>query len=129
MEITKFKNDSLSCMVKGLLEPDPTRRWTAKQALMSDVFGSTFIPKIIWTGIERCNVSQNIIDMCENFESNKKITRWAAQTYLNRTGCSPHSAVELACKFFETDLFGVESEDYPEEEMLILKKMEYNLFI
>jgi len=43
--------------------------------------------------------------------------------------CSAHTAVELACKFYETELFNIESEEYPEEEMLILRKMKYNLFV
>lgn len=131
-KVPKFKNDPIGQMVKGLLHPDPNKRWTAKEALCSEVFGDFSISSnfsCVWTGIRKCKVSTLIKDMCENFDSQKRITAWAAQTYLDRTGCSPHSAVELACKFYETDLFGIETEDYPEDEMLILKKMEYNLFV
>jgi hypothetical protein len=30
---------------------------------------------------------------------------------------------------YETDLYAIENEEYAEEEMLILKKMNYNLFV
>jgi len=131
-KVKKIKNDPIGQMVKGLLHPDPNKRWTAKEALHSEVFGDFCINSnipCIWNGIRKCKVSKLIKDMCKNFDAQKTITEWAAQTYLDRTECSPHSAVELACKFYETDLFDIETEDYPEDEMLILKKMEYNLFV
>ena len=53
----------------------------------------------------------------------------AAQTYINITECSVHSAVELACKFYETDPISSGTDDFAEEEMMILKNMNYNLFI
>ena len=128
-QITKFKGGSLSDMVKGLLIINPEKRWTARQALESEIF-NIFLPiHKVWDGIENCNVSSLISEICEDFEVEKKITRWAAQTYFNETGCSAHTAVELACKFYETELFNIESEEYPEEEMLILRKMKYNLFV
>ena len=128
-QILKFRRGPLSDMVKGLLTINPEKRWTARQALESEIF-NIFLPiHKVWDGIENCNVSSLISEICENFEVEKKITRWAAQTYFNETGCSAHTAVELACKFYETELFNIESEEYPEEEMLILRKMKYNLFV
>lgn len=128
-QIPKFRRGSLGDMVKGLLILNPEERWTPRQALESENF-NIFLPiNKVWDGIQNCNVSKIISELCENFEAKKKITRWAAQTYLNETGCSAHTAVELACKFYETELFNIESEEYPEEEMLILRKMKYNLFI
>jgi serine/threonine protein kinase len=128
-QIPKFKQNKLGNMVKGLLNTDPKLRWTPKQALESGVFDNTSIPNICWVGLNKCNVSKNIKNMCNNFESEKTITKWAAQTYFERTGCSEHSAVELACKMYETELYSIENEEYAEEEMLILKKMNYNLFV
>lgn len=128
-QIPKFKKNKMGNMVKGFLNPDPKHRLTPKQALESDVFENTFIPPICWVGLSKCTISKDIRNMCENFESQKLITKWAAQIYLERTGCSPHSAVELACKVYETDLYSIENEEYAEEEMLILKKMNYNLFV
>ena len=37
-QITKFKGGSLSDMVKGLLIINPEKRWTARQALESEIF-------------------------------------------------------------------------------------------
>jgi serine/threonine protein kinase len=128
-QIPKFKTNKIGYMVKGLLHPDQKLRWTPKKALESGVFDNISIPNICWVGLNKCNVSRNIKNICKNFESQKIITRWAAQTYLDRTGCSEHSAVELACKMYETDLYAIENEEYAEEEMLILKKMNYNLFV
>ena len=116
-------------MVKGLLVACPQDRWTARQALESEMFGISPPIHKVWNGINKYKVSKKVRNMCENFETEKCITMWAAQIYQKRTGCSLHSAVELACKFYETDLFNIESEEYPEEEMLILKKMNYNLFV
>jgi serine/threonine protein kinase len=128
-QIPKFKKNKIGDMVKGLLNPDPKLRWTPKQALESGVFENISIPDICWSGLIKCNISKNIKEMCKNFESEKTITKWAAQTYLEQTGCSAHSAVELACKMYETELYSIENEEYAEEEMLILKKMNYNLFV
>jgi len=128
-QIPKFKEGSLGNMVKGLLITNPDKRWTARQALESEIFNIILPIHKVWDGIQNCIVSTIISELCENFEAEKKITRWAAQTYFNETGCSAHTAVELACKFYETELFNIESEEYPEEEMLILRKMKYNLFV
>jgi|688.fasta_scaffold48374_3 serine/threonine protein kinase len=128
-QVSKFRVGPLGSMVKGLLIACPQQRWTARQALESEMFGISSPIHKVWNGINKCKVSNKVMNMCENFEAEKCITMWAAQIYQNRTGCSLHSAVELACKFYETDLFDIESEEYPEEEMLILKKMNYNLFV
>lgn len=128
-QVSKFRVGPLGSMVKGLLIACPQHRWTARQALESEMFGISPPIHKVWNGINKCKVSNKVLNMCNNFEAEKSITMWAAQIYQNRTGCSLHSAVELACKFYETDLFDIESEEYPEEEMLILKKMNYNLFV
>lgn len=129
-QIPKFKDTPIGHIVRGLLVIDPKERWTARQALESGMFGfiDFSVPKV-WSSMKKCRVSSNIKKLCKDYEAEKKVTRWAAQTYMDRTGCSPHNAVELACKFYETELFDIEREDYPEEEILILQKMDYNLFI
>jgi calcium/calmodulin-dependent protein kinase I len=129
-QVSKFKDTPLGHTVRGLLAIDPKERWTARQALEGKMFGVVdfSVPKV-WETIRKCRVSKSIKELCEDFETEKKVTRWAAQTYMERTGCSAHSAIELACKFYETEIFDIESEEYPEEEMLILQKMDYNLFI
>jgi serine/threonine protein kinase len=109
-QIPKFKEGSLGNMVKGLLITNPDKRWTARQALESEIFNIILPIHKVWDGIQNCIVSTIISELCENFEAEKKITRWAAQTYFNETGCSAHTAVELACKFYETELFNIESE-------------------
>jgi len=128
-QIVKFRDTPLGHMVQGLLAMDPEKRWKPEQALNSDMFNAVpNLPKLR-DGIRTCRVSRDIQELCNNFEAEKKVTRWAAQIYLERTGCSAHSAVELACKFYETELFEIDSEEYPEEEIQILMKMDYNLFV
>jgi len=128
-EKLKFKNNSLGNMVRGLLIVDPKKRWTPRQCLESEFFNVKIsIPKIRET-ISDYNISKIIKDLCEDFNVKKKVTKWAAQIFVNRTSCPVQSAVELACKFYETELYDIESEEYPEQELSILKKMEYNLFI
>jgi serine/threonine protein kinase len=129
-QIPKFKKGNIGNMIRGLLVFDPKERWTAKKALKSEILGKTsYVSNQIWKPMNKCKVRKEIEDMCENFEAEKKVSRWAAQTYVDRTGCSVHSAVELACKFYETDPISLGCEDFAEEEMIILNKMEYNLFI
>ena len=129
-QIPRLGGGKIMNMIRGLLHFDPKQRWSARRALTSKVFGDiTIKTQPIWTPINECKVSNDVDDMCDNFEAEKRVTRWAAQIYINRTGCSVHSAVELASKFYETDPIVSESEDFPEEEMMILKNMDYNLFI
>jgi calcium/calmodulin-dependent protein kinase I len=129
-QVPKFKDTPLGRMVRGLLIINPDERWTAREALESEIFKykDFSVPKM-WEAMRRCRVSKEIKDICENLEAEKKVTKWAAQTYMDRTDCAAHSAVELACKFYETELYSSENDDYAEEEMEILMKMEYNLFV
>jgi hypothetical protein len=129
-QVPKFERGKIGTMLSGLLCFDPKKRWTARRALESKIFGDIiFKPVKIWTPINNCKVEDDVEDMCENFEAEKRVTRIAAQTYINITECSVHSAVELACKFYETDPISSGSDDFAEEEIMILKNMNYNLFI
>ena len=127
-EIKKFKNNSTGQTVRGLLITNPAKRWSVQEALSKMFKDIPDIPKI-WTGIKSCRITKDVREMCEFFEVEKKVTRWAAQTYVNKTKCTTQSAVELACKFYETELCDYDNEEYPEEEIQILMKMNYNLFI
>ena len=129
-QVPKFKTGKIGNMLRGLLRFDPKERWSARRALESNVFGDIPIQTSrIWTPMNKCKVGNEVEDMCQNFEAEKRVTRMAAQTYIDLTGCSVHSAVELACKFYETDPISSGTDDFAEEEMLILKNMNYNLFI
>lgn len=129
-QVLKFEKGKIGTMLSGLLCFDPKKRWSARRALESKIFGDIiFKPVKIWTPMNNCKVSDDVEDMCENFEAEKIVTRMAAQTYINITECSIHSAVELACKLYETDPISSETDDFAEEEMMILKNMNYNLFI
>ena len=129
-QVPKFKKGNIGTMLRGLLCFDPKERWSARHALESKVFGDIVIqPLQIWTPMINCKVGNDVKDMCENFEAEKRVTIMAAQTYINITKCSVHSAVELACKFYETDPISSGTDDFAEEEMMILKNMNYNLFI
>jgi len=129
-QVTKFEKGKIGTILNGLLCFDPKKRWSARRALETKIFGDIIIkPVKIWTPMNNCKVGDDVEDMCENFEVEKLVTRMAAQTYINITECSVHSAVELACKFYETDPISSGTDDFAEEEMIILKNMNYNLFI
>lgn len=128
-QVVKIRNTPLGHIIKGLLIIDPKDRWTPEQALQSELFRSSSITEIIWKTIDKCKVTSYVNEICDDFEVEKNITRWASQIYVDRTNCSPHSAVELARKLYETELYYIDDEDYIEEEKLILIKMNYNLFI
>jgi serine/threonine protein kinase len=129
-QVPKFERGKIGTMLRGLLCFDPKKRWSARHALESKVFGDIVIePFKIWTPMNNCKIGNDVEDMCENFEVEKRVTRMAAQTYINVTECSVHSAVELACKFYETDPISSGTDDFAEEEIMILKNMNYNLFI
>jgi serine/threonine protein kinase len=128
-KIPNFKNTPLGNMVRGLLIFEPKNRWTAKKALESEIYKTS--PKMIKMRkrISKVFVSSEVNEFCDNLEVEKKVTRFAAQKYIIQTGCSAWSAVELASKFYETELGEYQNEEYPEDELEILIKMNYNLFI
>jgi fused-like protein len=131
-KIPMFTQNKLGDMVTGMLSINPGNRLTAKAILNAPFFNGSSISFVHApryaprTGVEP---TQDVINMCENFEVQREITKTAAQVYVSATGCSVQSAVELACKFYEAETFEIENEDYPEEEMQILMKMGYNLFV
>ena len=132
-QIPKFRDSPLGNMVKGLLCLDPTERLTPKDALASDMFHCDYSPPdILWQHRGQVEVSNQIKELCEFYRTDKQVTGWAAQTYVDKSGArmAPESAVALACKFYETDLREPPGlADYGGDEARILRKMGYNLYV
>jgi serine/threonine protein kinase len=125
----KIGNSTISKTLKGLLNPNPKKRWTPEDVL-HNYYNLQYKPDIIFNICQKCVVSNTIKNICDCFDVEKKITRWAAQIYHNITKCEPHSAVLIACKFYETELQDFSDfEEFEEEEKILLKKMNFNLFI
>lgn len=76
------------------------------------------------------DVSLGITELCSRITPpiKKHITPLAAQLYLDRTGCAPESAIDMACKFYENVNIDNDYTD-PTDNMTIFKKMDYNLYI
>ena len=122
-------NSTVSKTLKGLLNPNPKKRWTPDKVL-HNYYKIEYKPDIIFNICQNCVISNTIKNICDCFEVEKKITRWAAQIYHNNTHCEPHSAVLIACKFYETELQDFSDfEEFEEEEKILLEKMNFNLFI
>jgi len=130
-KIPKFTNTPLGNMVKGLLRIDPKIRLTPIQALRGPMFNSDYIAPVLWRTVKKCEVSKEIREWCNTFETEKEITAWAAQTYYTSvTKSTAQHSVILACKMYETELQDYEDfPEYPEEEIEILRGMKYNLFV
>lgn len=115
--------------IKYFLDHNPLTRITARRALYK--FFNNGINKIIPTSLNIIEVSEDILNICENLEVNKNITCKAAQYYVDKTKCNIHIAVMLACKFYEIEYMDFSwmelDEQYNKEEIYILKKMNYNL--
>lgn len=126
-----FKDESLNLLIKGLLQTDPEKRLTPSLALMNPVLKTGYQPSIIWKVKGECKVSDEIRKWCEIFESKKEVSAWAAQTYYDKAPqCHPSYAAALACKMYEIDLQDYsELPGYSGNERVILRSMNYNLFI
>ena len=126
-----FKDESLNLLIKGLLQTDPEKRLTPSLALMNPVLKTRYQPSILWKVKGECKVSDEIRKWCEIFESKKEVSAWAAQTYYDKAPqCHPSYAVALACKMYEIDLQDYsELPGYSGNERVILRSMNYNLFI
>lgn len=126
-----FKTNPIGRMIKSLLEINPDNRASPKDVLEGDYFkGNLFgIPR--WQPTTEIGLLEDDInEMSDNFNVEKNITRWAAQIYYKKTGCSTQAAVMLACKLYETELINTDDQyEYAEEEIEILGKMKYNLFV
>lgn len=135
-EVLNFKNTGLCNIIRGFLQPNPEKRLTVKQALESDFFDNKRAPKAIkvWSGIGYINnedlqeISNEIRKKSKYYDIDKEITIHAANKYF-KTGCSARSAIELACKFYETELLELDRDEYADDELFILEKMDYNLFV
>ena len=124
-----LKKGKISNIIKGLLIKDQYKRFSALDVLKK-LFKSSYKPESFRKTVSSCKISDDVKNMCENFNVEKKVTQWAAQHYINISKCSVNSAVLVAYKFFETELFDfTDFEEFPEEEEKIFIAMDYNLFI
>ena len=115
--------------IQHLIDPNPITRTTPHNALYK-YFRQVF-KMLVPIPEGTIEVSDYILNICENFCIDNKITRRAAQYYCDNTKCDPHIAVMLACKFYETtpmDFSLLElDEEYNKQELHILSGMNYNL--
>ena len=128
-KMANLKENKLGATIKGLLHPDPAKRWTPKDVLKF-LFDDDYDPPCVWKGINSCLVSTTIKKICQDFEIEKRITRWAAQQYINRTKCDVYGAIMVACKFYETELRDFSDFiEFQDTEKDIFIKMDFNLFV
>jgi len=128
-QVTKMKDTPLGRMVRGLLDKNPVSRWTPRDALTSELFNVCPATRRIWRCSDIGKVSEEITTTCKDMEVGKRVTAWAAETYVQKTGCSAHSAVILAHKMFETEAMSIDDEIYSIEEITILQNMSFNLYV
>lgn len=128
--VKKFKKNSVSTLIKGLLRTNPEKRLTVEEALASDLFNNHYEPPVIRKNYNDVGITEEVNKMVEDMEAEKPITLLAAQVYCNITDCNEYSAAALSSKFHETELRSFEDiNGYPDEEFAILHKMDYNLFV
>lgn len=128
-QLTKMKDTPLGKTVRGLLDSNPLTRWTPRDALFSDMFFCSPETRRIWIGSDIGFVSEDVSETCKYFHIEKRVTEWAAETYVQKTGCSAHSAVILAHKMFETEPMNIDDDCYSIDELCILQDMSFNLYI
>ena len=125
----KIINNSYFFLIKNILIDDPTQRLTSFQCINlikpSYIFPS--IPKIF---PENCIVSNQIKNICEDFQTCENKTPIAAQIYSNLVDNSyTQIAVILAAKFYEKEILEIDDNNFYKEELEIFIKRNYQLFI
>lgn len=125
----KFKSSEMMDLIQKMLIEDPKKRITAKELLqLLDVQNPIKEIKL-----DTCpsKISKAVKDMAVDFQAQKEITKKVAQYYVNKTNCSVHSALELAHKMYELDIYDHDSyePEYQDEECEILQKLNYNILI
>jgi len=127
--VLKEMYNSILPIFSGFLDPNPNTRLSPHDALYYNFKQLGTVN--IYDEPECSFVQETIGTICENLEIDKTITYSASQLYYDKTECDPYIAVLLACKFYETvpmDMGCLEIEDdFAEQELIILKKMGYNL--
>lgn len=122
-------NNIFSNILSNMVEKDQYKRITIKQLMDSKFFDKPPEVSRKLNYIKDYKVSKDVEEMCQYMDVEKKITRMASQMYVDITNCSVESAVELASKIYETSCREIDYDYYADEELLILEKMEFNLFI
>lgn len=127
--LNKTSNNIIYITLSKMLDKEQEKRITIKELINSNFFDKK--PKISkkFNYIDKYSVNQDVKDMCEYLDVKKDITHVASQIYIDKTKCSVESAVELASKIYETSCREIEYDYYPDEELFILEKMEFNLFV
>ena len=123
----KFKSSEMMDLIQKMLKENPDERITAKELLqLLDVQNPI---KEINRHVSPIKISNGVKDMAKTFDAKKEVTKKAAQYYVNETKCSIHSAIELAHKMYELDIYDSDSyePEYQDEECQILRKLNYNI--
>lgn len=126
---------SMRHIIRGFLQVNPDDRFSIKDVLESPFFKNSnhkahkSQEQVYQKYSDKVIISEEISFFAECFEVEKDTTKMAAQIYVNESNCSPQCAIQLACKMYETSIESYENEEYVDEEIHILKKMSYNLFV
>ena len=125
----KFKSSQMMDLIQKMLTENPKERITAKELLQLLEIQNPI--KEIKRGTCPSKISKEVKDMADNFEAKNPATMKAAQYYINKTKCSVHSALELAHKMYELDIYDHDSyePEYQDEECEILRKLNYETLI
>jgi len=128
-----ISNDLLTIIIKKSLIKSPIRRLNLKKALEMKGFNNNIadlkqIGKKCWEISSKYDFTEEIEEMAENFEIEKKITKELAQKIIDKLDCDSHTSISLASKFYETEPMYDEIEDI-NEYFNIFEKLDYNLYI
>ena len=126
-------NDLLTIIIKKSLIKSPIRRLNLKKALEMKGFNNNIadlkqISKKCWEISSNYNITEDIEEMAENFEIEKKITKELGQKIINKLDCDSHTSISLASKFYETEPMYDEIEDV-KEYFSIFQQLDFNLYI
>jgi serine/threonine protein kinase len=125
----RFWNTTHGKLVCKMLENNPSKRMTAKEALNYPLFSRAREIKELELNVKKRIVTDEVKEICNLLHTTKPITFLAAQIYKEETECLAEYAVELAFKFYETEPYEIEMEEYYHKELEILKRMNFNLFV
>ena len=127
--LDKTSNNIFHQILTKMLENNQHKRITLKEIIESNFFHTKpkNFKKINY--LHDYKVSSDVEKICQHLGVRKQITYIASQIYVDKSNCSIESAVKLASKIYELIPINLEYDGYVEEEILILEKMDFNLFI
>lgn len=118
----------ISSIIRGFLDNNPCSRLRCGEALKSTIFEKDDISICLWSPIPREIVSDAIIVETRKIAAVNPATEWAAQKYVDITGCEPKHAAILAAKIYENRLPQVEN-SYIDIERSLIISLDGNLFV